>query len=104
MFKTKKQLKQEILRLERELSEEKNDNKYIAMIKNENLPKCKSKACFACKHIVFRRNPFNANTIYLVGCGKDLDCPDFIPDSTNKLPADLCLEALTKDLQALSKL
>jgi len=104
MFQTKNQLRREIRRLEAELSEAKNDLKCKVMIETADLPKCKSKACFSCKHIVFRHSPFNSHTVYLVGCGKDLDCPDFTPDSTNKLPVDQCLEALQKDLQVLSPL
>lgn len=94
MFKTKKQLKYRIAELEDQikterdsfetqiaqlkdkLKREEHHNRRSALVEKADLPKCKSPACYSCKHIAYILHPGNG-ALYLIGCGKDLNCPDF---------------------------
>lgn len=75
MRQSKKQLLQRIQELEKELRNEKFHSKRSALVDKANLPKCKSLACAGCRHIIYQHVP-GLGTI-LLGCGKDLACPDF---------------------------
>lgn len=69
--------------LEKELAHHK---KRIALMDATDLPKCKSVACYNCKHCAWLYNP-GSTAIYLLGCGKDLKCKDFEFTGLNKPPA-----------------
>lgn len=60
--------------------------KRIALMDATDLPKCKSVACYNCKHCAWLYNP-GSTAIYLLGCGKDLKCKDFEFTGLNKPPA-----------------
>ena len=60
--------------------------KRIALMDATDLPKCKSVACYNCKHCAWLYNP-GSTAIYLLGCGKDLECKDFEFTGLNKPPA-----------------
>lgn len=70
-------------RLKKELAHHK---KRIALMDATDLPKCKSVACYNCKHCAWLYNP-GSTAIYLLGCGKDLKCKDFEFTGLNKPPA-----------------
>lgn len=80
MFKTRKQLKDEIRRLETELYEEKSKTRVSAFIESAGLPQCKSLACADCSHVVYRRSI--CGDYYIVGCGKNNPCSDYEKDLT----------------------
>ncbi len=69
--------------LKRQLAHHK---KRIALMDATDLPKCKSVACYNCKHCAWLYNP-GSTAIYLLGCGKDLKCKDFEFTGLNKPPA-----------------
>lgn len=98
VFKTKRQLRKEIRRLENKLDIEKARTKRFATVEKASLRRCKSMACYGCRHIVYLHDQ-GYGGIFLVGCGRDLSCPDFSPDYTNRLPENLCLDALRKEVQ-----
>lgn len=85
MFKTRKQLKKRILDLEKELKVAKHHNLRSALVEKADLPKCKSVACYNCKYVTFLYHPENG-AMYLLGCGKDLTCNDFVYTDKNKPP------------------
>lgn len=60
--------------------------KRIALMDATDLPKCKSVACYNCKHCAWLYNP-GSTAIYLLGCGKGLKCKDFEFTGLNKPPA-----------------
>lgn len=71
--------------------------KRIALMDATDLPKCKSVACYNCKHCAWLYNP-GSTAIYLLGCGKDLKCKDFEFTGLNKPPAwDREMEMLTAE-------
>lgn len=71
--------------------------KRIALMDATDLPKCKSVACYNCKHCAWLYNP-GSTAIYLLGCGKDLKCKDFAFTGLNKPPAwDREMEMLTAE-------
>lgn len=79
--------------LEKELAHHK---KRTALMDAADLPKCKSVACYNCKHCAWLYNP-GSTAIYLLGCGKDLKCKDFEFTGLNKPPAwDRANEAARK--------
>lgn len=80
MFKTRKQLKDEIRRLNIELSEERRKTRVSAFIKSSGLPQCKSLACADCIHVVYRRSI--RGDYYIIGCGKDNPCSGYEKDPT----------------------
>ena len=80
MFKTRKQLKDEIRRLEAELYEEKNKTRVSAFIGSAGLPQCKSIACADCTHVVYKRDI--RGYYHIVGCGKNNPCCDYKKDPT----------------------
>ena len=80
MFKTRKQLKDEIRRLNIELSEERRKTRVSAFIESSGLPQCKSLACADCIHVVYRRSI--RGDYYIVGCGKNNPCSDYEKDLT----------------------
>lgn len=71
MFQTKRALREKINQLERELSEMQTIS---AFIDNAPLPKCRNFSCVGCEHIIYRRY---RNRLFVLGCGKSLECPDF---------------------------
>lgn len=71
--------------------------KRIALMDATDLPKCKSVACYNCKHCAWLYNP-GSTAIYLLGCGKDLKCKNFEFTGLNKPPAwDREMEMLTAE-------
>lgn len=82
MFKTRKQLKQQIERLEKEVAHHK---LRTALVDTAGLPKCKSVACYNCKYCTFLYNPGSA-ALYLLGCGKNISCELFEATDKNKPP------------------
>lgn len=80
MFKTRKQLKDEIRRLNIELSGERRKTRVSAFIESSGLPQCKSLACADCIHVVYRRSIWG--DYYIVGCGKNNPCDDYEKDPT----------------------
>lgn len=90
-YQTRKQLKAEIARLKSELSRK---DERAVIINKADLPPCKSQACINCEHIAFHRTASGYS--YLLGCGKDNECPDFKQKAYNLTEADK--EALKSDL------
>jgi len=82
MYKTRKRLKAEIARLQKEVAHHRLRS---ALVDKADLPKCKSVACYNCKYCTFLYNP-STSALYLLGCGKDLTCKDFIFTDKNKPP------------------
>ncbi len=54
-----------------------------ALVERANLPPCKSVACYNCKFCTFLYHPTNG-ALYLLGCGKDIRCDNFVYTGTNK--------------------
>lgn len=80
--------------LKRQLAHHK---KRIALMDATDLPKCKSVACYNCKHCAWLYNP-GSTAIYLLGCGKDLKCKDSEFTGLNKPPAwERGIEMLTAE-------
>lgn len=82
MFQTRKQLKQRISQLEKEVAHHK---KRTALVETADLPKCESVACYNCKYCTWLYHPGNGAS-YLLGCGKDIACKDFQSTDSNKPP------------------
>lgn len=84
-----------IKQLERELANEREKVRRNTIIDNSALPKCKSMACWGCKHVVTYRSPSSRVTTVL-GCGKNQQCEDYEP-----IEQDLCevREAIERELQ-----
>lgn len=61
--------------LEDALALERHKEKQTAFINASNLPPCDSLACIGCEHYVYLRVYHDG--IYPIGCGKNVDCPDF---------------------------
>lgn len=76
MFQTKGKLKKRIAELEAQLKELRHHTLRSALVEKADLPKCKSPACYSCKHIVYVLNPTGGG-LYLIGCGKALACSGF---------------------------
>lgn len=93
MFQTRKLLKERIKELEKQLRFEQHHTRLTALIEKANLPKCKSPACYSCKHIAYVLHPGNGG-LYLIGCGKDLNCPDFQPRQETAERAETLKETL----------
>lgn len=76
MFLGKRQLKKRISELEVKLLDAQRKGAVSALIESTCLPKCESLACVNCQHIVYQRYQ---NRLFVLGCGKGLKCPDFVP-------------------------
>lgn len=74
-MKTRKQLLETIEDMEAQLSEERHKQIKTGFINAAGLPPCKSLACINCEHYVCMKGENGA--VYPLGCGKDIDCPDF---------------------------
>ena len=61
--------------LEAALAFERQKVKQTAFINAASLPPCESLACIGCEHYVCLR--VDHDGIYPLGCGKNVDCPDF---------------------------
>lgn len=85
MFQTRKQLKQRIAQLEKEVA---HHQKRTALVEAADLPKCESVACYNCKYCTWLYHPGNGAS-YLLGCGKDIACKDFQPTFSNKPPLEV---------------
>lgn len=85
MFVTKRKLKAEILELQRKIRCLEHDERRSALVQMADLPKCESVACYNCKYCSFLYNPGNG-ALYLLGCGRDLKCKDFVCTDKNKPP------------------
>lgn len=72
-LETRKALRARIAALEEQLE---GARRRAARIEKPDLPKCKSLACYNCKHIVYLESR-ETGAIYLLGCGKDFECKDF---------------------------
>lgn len=83
MFQSKKQLNSRIEELERQIKELQHHTLRSALVDTADLPPCKSPACYNCKYITFLTHPENG-ALYLLGCGKDLACPEFEYTEANK--------------------
>lgn len=90
MFKTRKQLKDEIRRLETELYEERSKTRVSAFIESAGLPQCKSLACADCIHVVYRRSI--RGNYYIIGCGKNNPCDDYEKDPAASLAANQAMQ------------
>lgn len=90
-YRTRNQLKEEISRLRDQLRQKAERS---AVINAANLPPCKSLACINCKHIVIHKT--TGGWSYLLGCGKDIECPDFKQRVYNLTEADR--EALERQI------
>lgn len=84
-FKTRKQLKQRIAQLEKEVAHHK---KRTALVETADLPKCESVACYNCKYCIWLYHPGNGAS-YLLGCGKEIACKDFQATDSNKPPLEV---------------
>lgn len=80
MFKTRKQLKAEIKKLESELYEERSKTRLSEFIESAGLPQCKSIACADCTHAVYKRDI--RGYYHIIGCGKNNPCDDYEKDPT----------------------
>lgn len=90
-------LLQENADLKAQLALANHNNRRSALIEKADLPPCKSLACYTCKHIAYI--PGVKSGVYLLGCGKDLDCPEHEQQDESKVcPAEL-LEELQDYLQ-----
>lgn len=102
MFVTKRKLKVEIEMLQKKVQRLEHDRRRSALIQTADLPKCKSVACYNCKYCSFIYNPGNG-ALYLLGCGRDLKCKDFVFTDKNKPPvwerANALLSAAGKALE-----
>lgn len=67
-----------IEQLERELAIEREKVRRNTIIDTVALPKCKSMACWGCKHIVVYSSP-NSQVTTVLGCGKNQPCEDYEP-------------------------
>ena len=76
MFLRKRKLEKRISELEMELFDAQRKGAVSALIESAALPKCESLACVNCQHIIYQRHQ---NHLFVLGCGKDLKCPDFAP-------------------------
>lgn len=102
MRQSKRFLKQRISELEQELEKQMYHNRRSALVEKANLPKCKSVACAGCDHIVYQ-NVHGLGYI-LLGCGKDLVCPDF-KEREDKIPINELVQLLKRqDFQRQSQL
>lgn len=90
MFNTRKQLKDEIRRLEIELFEERSKTRVSAFIESAGLPQCKSLACADCSHVVYRRSI--RGDYYIIGCGKNNPCDDYEKDPASSLVANRAMQ------------
>lgn len=98
-FETKAKLRERIKELEEQLIMEKHHTRRGALVDKADLPKCKSLACYKCEHIVTAVSPHGS--LFLLGCGKDLDCESFAAIQDNLQTEDrktLVQQGLTRQL------
>lgn len=82
MFETRKQLIDDnaklikkVNELEEALTMKRHNELKTGFIDAAGLPPCKSLLCINCEHFVCVRG--SSGGVYPLGCGKDIDCPDF---------------------------
>lgn len=99
MFYKKKiaELKKENKALKAQLNNANHHNRRSALVEKADLPPCKSLACYNCQHVVYM--PGVKGGVYLLGCGKDLDCLNFEQKDVSKVCQAELLEELQDYLQ-----
>lgn len=75
LVRDNERLTKRVEELNEALSLERRKEKKTAFINDSNLPPCESLACIGCEHYVYLR--VDHDGIYPLGCGKNVDCPDF---------------------------
>lgn len=96
MFVTKRKLKEENSALRRKIHELEHHERRSALVEKYDLPKCKSVACYNCKHCTFLYNP-GSGALYLLGCGLGLSCDGFTYTDANKPPLWEGANAILRD-------
>ena len=74
-METRRALRARIAELEAALAHERGRS---ALMDAADLPRCESIACYNCKNVVHVESA-STGEIFLLGCGKNITCKDFIP-------------------------